>query len=237
MVSLTEKTKCQHPFQQSGTDAVAVHKSRKRTYIAAEFATLILAFIVFMHAYRPSCNTSRVFSKDPALRNNSIILGSHERPYVFFPNDLGLSNLHTPEEVRYPKCGSTDRSMHYAIKFNVTDEFQVLDLSPAQDARGAIVVQRGPATQISDMEVEISIAYASPFVPDVSHEFDALANTLQLSYASSKCVQVNVVINLRPDTHKTLREFSMTTEMLYLSMEWSLIGQWTISSSIPLTAA
>jgi hypothetical protein len=118
--------------------------------------------------------------------------------------------------------------MHYKMKFNVTDEFHLFDSSPVQDARGAVIVVRGSENQGSDIEIDISTAYASPFIPDVLYNFDALANTLRLSYTSTKCIQVKVFISLRPDVRKELREFSMTTEMLELSMQSSLA--WTVDN-------
>ncbi|KAH7395179.1 hypothetical protein DE146DRAFT_659407 [Phaeosphaeria sp. MPI-PUGE-AT-0046c] len=190
-----------------------------RLHQTSKIVALIIALWVFLNASRLYGYASLVSEEGLFLHNNNdIVLSSAE----------SLLKSYNRPKPQYTFCDYTDGSIKIATEFNITDGFHFLDLSPPQDARGRIKVQRGSDAQIADVEVSVTVAYASPDLPVVSSGFDARTSTMRLSYMSTKCVQVSVELSLRPDVSKGLRNFSMNTQML--DLWWMYSTTWTIDN-------
>lgn len=217
---MEEKIHCRLPCAQNITVAGTPQRSRKGKIVAFILAFMTLVYISRLHGFPwPTLNG------DHARHHKNLIPGQHSNH--FFSSTQHSEKCSGEPTLQDPTCDYTDSVMNIATEFNVTDEFHFIDSSPVQDARGVILVQRGSSTQVSDIEINISLAYASPILPDVSYGF-ASADTMQLFYKSTECVQVNIEISLRPDLGKGVRDFSVTTNMLLLRISSRL--SWTVGN-------
>lgn len=218
--TMEEKVDRQPPYAHKITAPEA-----PRRYRTAKVVALILTVSIFV-CIKQLRDYPRLASNKDHTRQHK-----HFSPYQydneFFSSAQDFDRSPGQSALQDPKCDYTDSVMHIATELNVTDEFHFLDSSPVQDAQGLVIVQRGSSTQVSDIEIRISIAYSAPRLPDVSYGFVS-ANTLQLTYISFECVQVNVEISLRPDVRKGVRDFSVTTNMLLLRISSRL--SWTVDN-------
>lgn len=217
---MERKADCRLPPAHNITAPEAHRKHRIAKLVALVFISTVLVY------FHQICGVPILVPNEDHVRQHQDST-SYQHYNNLFPSVQNLNKSSGPSTLQDLYCSHTDSVMHFATELNVTDEFHFLDSSPVQDARGAIVIKRGSATQRSDIEIKISISYASPSLPGVSYDYTS-ASTMQLTYTSSECVQVSVEICLRPDIGKGVRDFSISTNMLVLRITSELC--WTVDN-------